>query len=73
MRDMYFKEAGAVEISLQETLSCGQMDPEILPPANTDTASRTGRMVCLVCDMGDSCLQYALENDGRYGIFATTS
>lgn len=51
---------------------CAQTDPErFFPEKGGSTAD--AKKVCLACDVRDACLQYALDNDERFGIWGGLS
>ncbi len=47
---------------------CATTDPEAFFPEKGGS-TRDAKRICLACDVKDQCLQYALENDERFGIY----
>ena len=66
--------AGAVEEELrwQERALCAQTDPEAFFPEKGGS-TREAKKVCLGCDVRAECLEYALANDERFGIWGGLS
>ena len=56
----------------QERALCAQTDPEAFFPEKGGS-TRDAKRVCLSCDVRGECLEYALENDERFGIWAQPS
>ena len=56
----------------QERALCAQTDPEAFFPEKGGS-TREAKRVCLTCDVRDECLEYALENDERFGIWGGLS
>ncbi len=48
---------------------CAQTDPEAFFPEKGDAAFNA-KKVCTVCDVGAKCLQFALQNDEGFGVWA---
>lgn len=47
---------------------CAEVDPEIFyPEKNTD--GTVAKRLCLKCDVRVECLEYAVDNDERFGIW----
>lgn len=56
----------------REYALCAQTDPEIFfPEGNGNT--REAKKICNNCDVRDQCLNYALENDERFGVWGGKS
>ena len=64
--------ADAEELAWQERALCAQTDPEAFFPEKGGS-TREAKRVCLSCDVRDDCLDYALANDERYGIWGGLS
>jgi len=60
------------EIGWQERALCAQTDPEAVVP-EPDGSTREAKRVCLSCDGRGDCLEYALANDERFGIWGGLS
>src|SRR6478735_8035054 len=60
------------EQSWQERALCAQTDPEAFFPEKGGS-TRDAKKVCLTCDVKQECLEYALANDERFGIWGGLS
>ena len=60
------------ELSWQERALCAQTDPEAFFPEKGGS-TREAKRVCLSCDVRAECLEYALANDERFGIWGGLS
>ncbi len=56
----------------QERSLCAQTDPEAFFPEKGGS-TREAKKVCLSCDVRRECLEYALSNDERFGIWGGLS
>jgi WhiB family transcriptional regulator, redox-sensing transcriptional regulator len=56
----------------QERALCAQTDPEAFFPEKGGS-TREAKKVCLGCDVRAECLEYALANDERFGIWGGLS
>jgi len=65
-----FDDDGA--LSWQERALCAQTDPEAFFPEKGGS-TREAKKVCLSCDVRADCLDYALANDERFGIWGGLS
>ena len=73
MNEVYPMLHGVVEEpGWQERALCAQTDPEAFFPEKGGS-TRDAKKVCLVCDVRLDCLEYALENDERFGIWGGLS
>ena len=79
MQELYIIEAEPTteseeseELGWQERALCAQTDPEAFFPEKGGS-TREAKRVCLTCDVRDECLEYALENDERFGIWGGLS
>ncbi len=61
-----------VLLSWQEKALCAQTDPEAFFPEKGGS-TREAKRVCLSCDVRSECLEYALSNDERFGIWGGLS
>jgi WhiB family redox-sensing transcriptional regulator len=61
-----------VELSWQERALCAQTDPEAFFPEKGGS-TREAKRVCLSCVVRGECLEYALANDERFGIWGGLS
>ena len=60
------------ELQWQERALCAQTDPEAFFPEKGGS-TREAKRVCLSCDVRVECLEYALANDERFGIWGGLS
>jgi WhiB family redox-sensing transcriptional regulator len=51
---------------------CAQTDPEAFFPEKGGS-TRDAKKICSSCEVRSSCLEYALENDERFGIWGGLS
>lgn len=56
----------------QERALCAQTDPEAFFPEKGGS-TREAKKVCASCDVRSQCLDYALANDERFGIWGGLS
>ncbi len=56
----------------QERALCAQTDPEAFFPEKGGS-TREAKKVCLTCEVRDDCLEAALMNDERFGIWGGLS
>ena len=63
---------GAVEQEWQDQALCAQTDPEAFFPEKGGS-TREAKRVCLSCEVRGECLEYALANDERFGIWGGLS
>ena len=56
----------------QEQALCAQTDPEAFFPEKGGS-TREAKKVCTGCDVRSECLEYALQNDERFGIWGGLS
>jgi WhiB family redox-sensing transcriptional regulator len=56
----------------QERAICAQTDPESFFPEKGGS-TREAKRICLSCDVKEECLEYAMENDQRFGIWGGLS
>jgi WhiB family redox-sensing transcriptional regulator len=56
----------------QEKALCAQTDPEAFFPEKGGS-TREAKRVCTSCEVRAECLEYALENDERFGIWGGLS
>ena len=63
-------EEGA--LSWQERSLCAQTDPEAFFPEKGGS-TREAKKVCVGCEVRAECLEYALANDERFGIWGGLS
>jgi WhiB family redox-sensing transcriptional regulator len=60
------------ELEWQERALCAQTDPEAFFPEKGGS-TREAKRVCMSCEVRVQCLDYALENDERFGIWGGLS
>lgn len=51
---------------------CGETDPDAFFPEKGGS-TREPKRVCMACEVRTECLEYALDNDERYGIWGGKS
>jgi WhiB family redox-sensing transcriptional regulator len=56
----------------QERALCAQTDPEAFFPEKGGS-TRDAKRICADCEVKAECLEYALENDERFGIWGGLS
>ena len=73
MGDVVALPFGDVEaLSWHEQALCAQTDPEAFFPEKGGS-TRDAKKVCTSCDVKQECLEYALTNDERFGIWGGLS
>ena len=66
------EEGDEGELGWQERALCAQTDPEAFFPEKGGS-TREAKKVCIGCDVRGECLEYALANDERFGIWGGLS
>ena len=69
MLDADAEESG---LSWQERSLCAQTDPEAFFPEKGGS-TRDAKKICTGCEVRGECLEYALANDERFGIWGGLS
>ena len=69
---LHILDIGEHELSWQERALCAQTDPEAFFPEKGGS-TREAKRVCLSCDVRGECLEYALAQDERFGIWGGLS
>ncbi|GAB3600957.1 WhiB family transcriptional regulator [Microbacterium tumbae] len=59
-------------LSWQTDALCAQTDPEAFFPEKGGS-TRDAKRICTSCDVRGECLEYALNNDERFGIWGGLS
>lgn len=59
-------------LAWQADALCAQTDPEAFFPEKGGS-TREAKRICEDCEVRSNCLQYALENDERFGIWGGLS
>lgn len=59
-------------LSWQADALCAQTDPEAFFPEKGGS-TREAKKICTSCDVRADCLEYALQNDERFGIWGGLS
>jgi WhiB family redox-sensing transcriptional regulator len=62
----------AEELSWQERALCAETDPEAFFPEKGGS-TREAKKICTGCEVRAECLEYALTNDERFGIWGGLS
>ncbi|MFC7376322.1 WhiB family transcriptional regulator [Brachybacterium sp. GCM10030267] len=70
--DFAGQDSDDTELSWQERALCAQTDPEAFFPEKGGS-TREAKKVCVSCEVRAECLEYALENDERFGIWGGLS
>jgi WhiB family transcriptional regulator, redox-sensing transcriptional regulator len=65
-------EEDGPDLSWQEQALCAQTDPEAFFP-DKGGSTRQAKRICMSCTVRVQCLDYALENDERHGIWGGLS
>lgn len=66
------RPAAADDLAWREFGLCAQTDPEAFFP-DKGGSTREAKQMCQRCDVRVDCLDYALANDERFGIWGGTS
>jgi WhiB family redox-sensing transcriptional regulator len=61
-----------VLLGWQEQALCAQTDPEAFFPEKGGS-TREAKRICIGCEVKGDCLEYALEQDERFGIWGGLS
>ena len=73
VRELFLLDGEAEEeLGWQERALCAQTDPEAFFPEKGGS-TREAKKVCLTCEVRNDCLEYALMNDERFGIWGGLS
>ena len=64
--------SGDGDLAWQDQALCAQTDPEAFFPEKGGS-TREAKKVCSSCDVRSECLEYALANDERFGIWGGLS
>lgn len=72
MRELLLGLEDARDDKWQERALCAQTDQEAFFPERGGS-TREAKRVCLRCEVRDECLEYALANDERHGIWGALS
>jgi WhiB family transcriptional regulator, redox-sensing transcriptional regulator len=66
------EDASWEDVGWQDRALCAQTDPEAFFPEKGGS-TREAKKVCRGCEVRAECLEYALENDERFGIWGGLS
>ncbi|QIG44040.1 WhiB family transcriptional regulator [Nocardioides anomalus] len=73
MRELFLLDGDADDdAGWQERALCAQTDPEAFFPEKGGS-TREAKKVCLTCEVRTECLEAALMNDERFGIWGGLS
>jgi len=72
MRELYLLESSTEDEGWQERALCAQTDPEAFFPEKGGS-TREAKKVCQTCEVRNDCLELALMNDERFGIWGGLS
>ena len=67
-----YEKSSDEELYWQERALCAQTDPDIFFPEKGGS-TRDAKRICTGCEVKAQCLDYALENDERFGIWGGLS
>jgi WhiB family redox-sensing transcriptional regulator len=68
----YGSDLDSDPLAWQEDALCAQTDPEAFFPEKGGS-TRDAKRICAQCTVRAECLEYALKNDERYGIWGGLS
>ncbi|BBX17946.1 transcription factor WhiB [Mycolicibacterium duvalii] len=68
----FTEDSDLTEDQWQERALCAQTDPEAFFPEKGGS-TREAKRICQGCEVRDECLEYALANDERFGIWGGLS
>ncbi|MFW0119800.1 WhiB family transcriptional regulator [Rothia sp. P5764] len=69
---IYSTDGDEGELSWQADALCAQTDPEAFFPEKGGS-TRDAKRVCSECPVREACLEYAMDNDERFGIWGGLS
>lgn len=72
MRELFIVGTQGEASDYRSRALCAQTDPEAFYPEKGGS-TREAKRVCLTCDVRDDCLEDALSNDERHGIWGGLS
>lgn len=72
VRQASFDEDDDNPLAWQTDALCAQTDPEAFFPEKGGS-TRDAKKICTSCEVRTQCLEYALENDERFGIWGGLS
>jgi WhiB family transcriptional regulator, redox-sensing transcriptional regulator len=72
VRELFLLDGDIEDAGWQERALCAQTDPEAFFPEKGGS-TREAKKVCLTCDVRNECLESALMNDERFGIWGGLS
>ena len=72
VRELFLLEPEAEDAGWQERALCAQTDPEAFFPEKGGS-TRDAKKICTTCEVKAQCLDYALQNDERFGIWGGLS
>jgi WhiB family redox-sensing transcriptional regulator len=70
--ERFESDPDAADDQWQENALCAQTDPEAFFPEKGGS-TREAKRICLGCEVKNACLEYALSNDERFGIWGGLS
>ncbi|GAA2659863.1 WhiB family transcriptional regulator [Streptomyces vastus] len=69
---MHIESIAAPDLSWQEQALCAQTGADFFFP-EPGSSVREAKRICGLCEMRSACLQYALANDERFGVWGGLS
>ena len=64
--------SAASDLAWRDTGLCAQTDPEAFFPEKGGS-TKTAKQVCMACNVRTECLEYAIANQERFGIWGGLS
>lgn len=72
MSEEHARRFGDDRLPWQEQALCAYVDPDVFFPEKGGS-SREAKRICAQCAVAAECLEYALANDERFGIWGGLS
>lgn len=69
---MHLETITAADIAWQEQALCAQTGADFFFP-EPGSSVREAKRICGMCEMRSACLEYALNNDERFGVWGGLS
>ncbi|KPI19898.1 transcription factor WhiB [Actinobacteria bacterium OK074] len=68
----HFKRNAAADGAWREQALCAQTGTDFFFP-EPGSSVREAKRICAMCEMRSACLEYALDNDERFGVWGGLS
>jgi WhiB family redox-sensing transcriptional regulator len=72
MSDMHFDTLTPADAAWRAQALCAQTGADFFFP-EPGSSVREAKRICALCEMRPACLEYALENDERFGVWGGLS